>query len=68
VSNWLGYLTGGLAVTCLKLDATFTDTALTARSRSSGSKTMAGWSLGVGGEYALNRDGPLGGRVSLYPI
>ena len=60
--NWLGYLTGGLAVTRLTLDTTFTDTAFTARSHSSDSKTVTGWSLGLGGEYALNQDWALRGE------
>lgn len=60
--NWLGYLTGGLAVTRLKLETTFTDTAFTARSHSSDSKTVTGWSLGLGGEYALNNDWSLRGE------
>lgn len=60
--NWLGYVTGGLAATRLKLDTTFTDTAFSAFSQSSDSKIVAGWSLGFGGEYALGGDWSLRGE------
>lgn len=60
--NWLGYVTGGLSVTRLKLDTTFADTAFSARSQSSDSQMVTGWSLGLGGEYALGRDWSLRGE------
>ncbi|MCW0236712.1 MAG: outer membrane beta-barrel protein [Ferrovibrio sp.] len=59
--SWLAYVTGGLAVTRLKLDTTFTDNAFSANSHSSDAKTVTGWSLGLGGEYALNQDWSLRG-------
>lgn len=54
--NWLGYVTGGLAVTQLKLDTLFTDTAFNGFSQSSQSEIKVGWSLGLGGEYALDEN------------
>jgi outer membrane immunogenic protein len=51
--NWLGYVTGGVAVTRLKLDALLTDTAFNGFSKGSKERYVAGWSLGFGGEYAL---------------
>lgn len=52
--NWLGYITGGVAVTRLKIDALFTDTAFNGFSSGTKERFVAGWSLGVGGEYALS--------------
>jgi opacity protein-like surface antigen len=60
--NWLGYVTGGLAVTRLKLDTLFTDNAFSGFSQSSDSKIVTGWSLGLGGEYALGADWSLRGE------
>lgn len=51
--NWLVYVTGGLAVTQLRLDTKFTDDAWSAYSRSTTKETVTGVSLGLGGEYAL---------------
>lgn len=52
--NWLGYVTGGLSVTQLTLDTLFTDNAFSGFSKSSDTKIKTGWSLGIGGEYALD--------------
>ena len=60
--NWLGYVTGGLALTQLKLDTLFTDNAFSGFSKSSDSKIVPGWSLGLGGEYALNENWSLRGE------
>lgn len=60
--NWLGYVTGGLAVTQLKLDTLFTDNAFSGFSKSSDSKIVSGWSLGLCGEYALNENWSLRGE------
>lgn len=54
--NWLGYVTGGIAATRLKMHTLYTDNAFSGYSEASKSKLVAGWSLGVGGEYALNKD------------
>lgn len=60
--NWLGYLTGGIAATQLKLDASYTDNAFSGYSRGSKSASVMGWSLGFGGEYALGRNWSLRGE------
>ena len=52
-NNWLVYVTGGLAVANLKGDFSFTDTFAGATESASISKTKAGWTVGVGTEYAL---------------
>ena len=52
-NNWLFYVTGGLAVTELKGDFTFTDTFATALETASVSKTKAGWTVGGGVEAGL---------------
>lgn len=52
--NWLGYVTGGLSVTQLKLDTLFVDNAWSGYSKSSDTKIRTGWSLGFGSEYALS--------------
>ncbi|MBR9971587.1 outer membrane protein [Magnetospirillum sulfuroxidans] len=52
--NWLGYVTGGLSVTQLKLDTLFVDNAWSGYSKSSDTEIRTGWSLGLGGEYALS--------------
>lgn len=54
--KWLGYLTGGIAATQLKLDASYTDNAFSGHSGSSRSQFVPGWSLGFGGEYALSQN------------
>lgn len=53
--RWLAYVTGGVAVTQLRLDAAFNDNFLGAGAagRASEKQTRMGWVLGVGGEYAL---------------
>ena len=60
--NWLAYISAGLAVTQLKYDYRFTDTSFSASSRSTESKVVPGWTLGVGGEYALNGNWSLTGE------
>jgi outer membrane immunogenic protein len=52
-NNWLWYVTGGLAMTRLKYDNSFTDTAYAAFETGSVSKTNIGWSVGGGAEFAL---------------
>lgn len=52
--NWLGYITGGVAGTRVKFDAQYTDNAFSGFSRASKEQFVLGWSLGFGGEYALN--------------
>jgi len=54
--NWLGYVSAGVAVTQLKTDYSFTDTAFSAVSRSSETEIVPGWSLGFGAQYALNEN------------
>jgi outer membrane immunogenic protein len=60
--NWLGYVTAGVAVTRLKLDALLTDTAFNGFSKGSKERYVAGWSLGFGGEYALSGNWALKGE------
>ena len=65
--KWLAYVTGGLAVTRATFDATFRDTATFggvtgARGQSSTSETRLGWTLGLGGEYALDSHWSLTGN------
>jgi outer membrane immunogenic protein len=60
--NWLGYVTGGVAGTRLQLEASYVDTAFNGLSRTSKERFVAGWSLGLGGEYALSRDWALRGE------
>lgn len=53
--NWLAYLTGGAAVTRLKLDSSFSDNYVQgAVAQGSDTRTRFGWTVGAGGEYALN--------------
>lgn len=52
--NWMGYVSGGLSVTQLKLDTLYVDNAWSGYSKSSDTKIRAGYSLGFGGEYALS--------------
>lgn len=54
--RWLGYVTGGAAVTKVKLDASFTDDFLGAGAagHSTNDETRLGFVVGVGGEYALS--------------
>lgn len=51
--NWLFYVTGGLAVTELKANFTFTDTFATASESGSVSRTRAGWTAGAGIEWGV---------------
>ncbi len=60
--NWLAYVTGGVAATRLKLEAEYNDNAFSGFSKSSKSKLVAGWSLGLGGEYALGQNWALRGE------
>jgi outer membrane immunogenic protein len=60
--NWLGYVTGGLAVTQLQAEFTYTDNAFSGFSRSSKEHVLTGMSLGLGGEYALNQDWAIRGE------
>ena len=48
--------TGGLAVTELKYNNTFTDTFAAASENGSVSKTKAGWVVGGGVEYGITRN------------
>ncbi|MEO8005469.1 MAG: outer membrane protein [Betaproteobacteria bacterium] len=53
--NWLAYLTGGAAVTRVKLDSSFSDNYVQAAiAQGSDTETKFGWTVGAGGEYALN--------------
>ncbi len=56
INNWLFYATGGLAVTKLKADFTFTDTFANAFENDSISKTKAGWTVGGGIEIGLTKN------------
>ncbi len=60
-NNWLAYVTGGVAATRLKLDASYVDNAFNGLSKGSKSVTKTGWSLGLGGEYALSQNWSLRG-------
>jgi len=51
--NWLFYFTGGLAVSEIKANWIFTDTFATALETASLSNTKAGWTAGLGAEYAF---------------
>lgn len=51
--RWLAYVTGGAAVSQIRLDTTFSDTSR-ANGRDSNTDTKWGWVLGLGGEYALS--------------
>jgi len=54
--RWLAYLTGGVAATKIRMDATFSDdfSGAGAFGRNSDNETKLGWVIGLGGEYALN--------------
>jgi outer membrane immunogenic protein len=51
--HWLFYVTGGLAVAQVKANFNFTDTFAAATESAAISNTKAGWTAGVGAEYAL---------------
>ncbi len=52
-NHWLLYVTGGLAVADVKANFLFTDTFATALESAAISQTKAGWTAGVGAEYAF---------------
>lgn len=55
--RWLAYLTGGVAATRIRMDATFSDDfsgAGGAFGSDSDNDTKLGWVIGLGGEYALS--------------
>lgn len=52
--RWLAYLTGGVALTRLSVETTFTDNAFSAVSTSSDDSTEIGWTAGAGAEFALD--------------
>lgn len=62
--RWLVYMTGGAAITQIKLDASFADNFLGtgARGRDSSKETKLGWVLGLGGEYALSESWAIRGE------
>ncbi len=60
VSDWLVYVTGGLAVTDMKASLSFSDTVASggfsgAAGFGSSSSTKLGYTVGAGGQYALNQ-------------
>ena len=53
--RWLAYLTGGVAATRIRMDATFSDNLATgALGSDSDNDTKLGWVIGLGGEYKLS--------------
>lgn len=61
--NWLAYVTGGAALTRVKLATSFSDNFLLgASAQGSESETKAGWTLGAGGEHALSEDWTIRGE------
>lgn len=55
-SNWLAYLTGGVAVTQAKYSTSFSDNFVSGAAGSdSNSKTLYGWAAGLGAEYMVSR-------------
>lgn len=62
-SDWLVYLTAGLAITRVKMDVAYDDTtAWAGRSRGSASSTELGWVVGAGAEFALDGNWSLRGE------
>lgn len=59
--NWLGYITGGVAATRVRFDAQYTDNAFSGFSKASKEQVVTGWSIGIGGEYALGGNWSLRG-------
>ena len=62
--RWLAYLTGGVAATEIRMDATFSDdlSGAGAFGRDSDSETKLGWVIGLGGEYALSESWTIRGE------
>ncbi|MGB4073976.1 outer membrane protein [Pseudomonas sp.] len=53
--QWLAYVTAGVAVTRVKLEAQYADTlGVDGRGQGSSEETKTGWVVGLGGEYALS--------------
>jgi opacity protein-like surface antigen len=62
-SDWLVYLTAGLAVTRVKMDIAYDDTTpWSGRARGSASSTELGWVVGAGAEFALDGNWSLRGE------
>lgn len=61
--RWIAYVSGGLAATYIKINAKFTDNFLGAGAygQSRNSQAKLGWTIGFGGEYALNKQWSLRG-------
>ena len=59
--NWLGYVTGGAAATQVKFDVLHTDNDFSGYSKASKERFVMGWSIGFGGEYALDKNWSLRG-------
>lgn len=61
--RWLAYLTGGVAATRIRMDATFSDTLGTrAFGNDSDNDTKLGWVIGLGGEYAISESWTIRGE------
>ncbi|WP_339410525.1 outer membrane protein [Pseudomonas sp. EA_35y_Pfl2_R5] len=62
--RWLAYVTGGAAVSQIRLDTAFSDTTFGggASGRDSTTDTKWGWVLGLGGEYALSNSWTIRGE------
>jgi opacity protein-like surface antigen len=61
--RWLAYVTTGMAVTRLEIDYRYSDdSGSSARSRSSEREVRFGWTLGLGGEYALDENWSIRGQ------
>ncbi len=60
--NLLPYLTGGVSLTNLRTNFTFTDTFASASETANKTSTRVGWSVGTGIEYALNNNWSLKGE------
>jgi outer membrane autotransporter protein len=55
--NWIAYVTGGAAVAQVKVNTSFSDNAVIGASgRGTNTETKLGWTLGLGGEYAMNKN------------
>jgi opacity protein-like surface antigen len=60
--GWLAYVSGGVAVTQLNFDSRFSDNAFSASSDGSTDELKIGWTVGGGGEFALDEDWSLRGE------